>query len=71
MHFVCRNTKPARAVAIALTTWALLGTAAEEVFVDPGACPGEGCGYGERWIAREPVSLRTAPGENSENSTLK
>ena len=30
----------------------------QEVFVDEGACPGEGCQYGEIWTAREAVVLR-------------
>jgi hypothetical protein len=45
-------------IALAL----LVGFAsAEEVFIDRGACPGEGCGYGERWSARTSVPLRARP----------
>ncbi len=34
---------------------------AQDVFVDKGACPGEGCVYGERWVARARVRLLSAP----------
>ena len=34
---------------------------ADDVFIDKGACPGEGCIYGERWIARQVVELHSAP----------
>lgn len=34
---------------------------AQDVFVDEDACPGEGCGYGETWIARESIPLREMP----------
>lgn len=37
-----------------------------EVFVDVGACPGEGCRYGEVWVATEPVDLRQAADASSE-----
>jgi hypothetical protein len=52
-------------VKLALVTSGLLllalVAAAEEVFVDRGACPGEGCRYGERWVASTPVPLRARP----------
>ena len=35
--------------------------AAQDIYVDEGACPGEGCRYGERWIVTEPLDLRSAP----------
>ena len=35
--------------------------AAEDIFIDKGACPGEGCLYGESWIARKAVRLLSAP----------
>ena len=44
---------------------ALSVCAAQPRFVDKGACPGEGCGYGETWIPRSPVSLRARPSEDS------
>ena len=34
---------------------------AQDLFIDKGACPGEGCVYGEQWVARTPVRLRSAP----------
>jgi hypothetical protein len=34
------------------------------VFVDSGACPGEGCGYGV-WRATRAVALRAAPSDTA------
>lgn len=41
----------------------IAASGAGEIFVDPGACPGEGCVYGETWTVREPIELRAAPEE--------
>ncbi len=34
---------------------------AQDTFIDEGACPGEGCVYGESWVARSRVRLHNAP----------
>ena len=39
-------------------------------FVDVGACPGEGCQYGERWVAREAVRLRSAPNSSASSTGM-
>ncbi len=31
------------------------------LYIDKGACPGEGCRYGERWVATREVTLLEAP----------
>ncbi len=36
-----------------------------EIFVDKGACPGEGCAYGESWITRSNVTLRAEPSRSA------
>ena len=41
-------------------------SADDEVFVDDGACPGEGCAYGERWVAKEAMPLLAEPEEGAE-----
>ena len=41
-----------------------------EVFVDKGGCPGEGCSYGERWVARTAVELREAPSESAAKTAV-
>ena len=38
---------------------------AQDVFVDEGACPGEGCVYDEQWVARSLVQLYEAPVESA------
>src|SRR5713226_1269451 len=35
--------------------------AATDVYIDKGACPGEGCTYGERWLAKRQVVLYARP----------
>jgi hypothetical protein len=37
----------------------------QEPYIDKGACPGEGCGYGERWVTETAIQLRGAPGSSS------
>lgn len=44
---------------------ALVAFDTQSRFIDKGACPGEGCRYGETWIARFPVSLRAQPSVES------
>jgi len=54
-------------VVIVLGMGSLCGWAnADEIFVDRGACPGEGCVYGEQWVVREPIELHSSPSESSE-----
>ena len=46
--------------------------AKDDVFIDEGACPGEGCRYGEVWIATEPVDLqRTADASTEIVATIQ
>ena len=33
----------------------------QDVFIDKGACLGEGCVYGERWVAQEAIGLLITP----------
>ena len=49
------------ALAIGLLVFAASRPVAQGVFIDKGGCPGEGCMYGERWIARSDVDLLKAP----------
>jgi hypothetical protein len=46
----------------------LLVLVTSPVFVDKGACPGEGCTYGERWIAKEQARLRAGPSREAEQT---
>ena len=48
-------------LAIGLVVLAASSAVAQGVFIDKGACPGEGCTYGERWVARSVVELLKAP----------
>ena len=41
---------------------------AQDLFIDKGACPGEGCVYGERWVAGTPVRLQSAPSSMASSS---
>ncbi len=41
---------------------------AQDLFIDKDACPGEGCVYGERWVARTPVRLQSAPSSTASSS---
>jgi len=41
---------------------------AQDVFVDEGACPGEGCVYGERWVARKSLQLYSDPSSTADVS---
>jgi hypothetical protein len=49
------------ALALGLLVLIVSRPTAQGVFIDKGACPGEGCMYGERWVARSAVDLLKAP----------
>ena len=55
----------ARLASLAVAVGMAGCAARQPVFVDVGACPGEGCVYGERWTARAVVSLRAAPEQSA------
>jgi hypothetical protein len=57
------NTAPQ---LLALIATLMLGAAPSDVFVDAGACPGEGCVYGERWTARDSLELRAEARDSAE-----
>ena len=54
-----------RIVILVLTILTGPQTPPPDVYVDKGACPGEGCQYDERWVAKEVVGLRKEPNQKS------
>ena len=62
-RFVAHCLLHARCAALALGLLVLAASqaVAQGVFIDKGACPGEGCMYRERWVARSAVDLLKAP----------
>ena len=55
------GTQVQRIAFLALLLLIAGASTADDVFIDKGACPGEGCSYGESWVARGLVELRYGP----------